>query len=77
MSIQEKIVEVMADYVSPMLRTHGGDAQFVSFDEKSGELAVRLIGACGTCPYALETLRMTVESTITERIPEVKSVIKV
>lgn len=76
MEIQEKIMEVMAKYVTPILQSHGGDAKFVNFNEKTGELAVKLIGSCGSCPFAKETLRMTVETAIKKYVPEVKSVIQ-
>jgi Fe-S cluster biogenesis protein NfuA len=76
MSTQDKIMEVIKTKISPALQSHGGDASFVSFDETTGTLAVELIGACGTCPYAQETLRMTVESAIKHEVPEVKSVVR-
>ena len=64
MTTQEKIMEVLNTVVTPALQTHGGDATFVSFDEESGTLCVELVGSCGTCPFAQETLRMTVEAAI-------------
>lgn len=76
MSTQEKIVEVLSKKISPALQSHGGDVTFVSYEDASGTLCVELTGACGTCPYAQETLRMTVESEIRNEIPEVTSVIR-
>lgn len=74
MTTQEKIQKVIDEKISPALATHGGDISFVSFDEQSGVLSVQLTGACGSCPYAQETLRMTVEAVIVEEVPEVKEV---
>lgn len=74
MTIEENIKKVLAEHITPVLQSHGGDCQFVKFDEQTGILYVSLVGACGTCPYAQETLRMTVEQTITNIIPEVKEV---
>jgi len=76
MTTEEKVIEVINTKVSPALQSHGGDVTFVSFDEKSGVLCVDLVGACGTCPFAQETLRMTVEEAIRQEVPEVKSVIR-
>ncbi len=76
MTTQEKIIEVLNTVVTPALQTHGGDATFVSFDEESGTLCVELVGSCGTCPFAQETLRMTVEAAIKQEVPEVKSVVR-
>ena len=76
MTTQEKIMEVLNTVVTPALQTHGGDATFVSFDEESGTLCVELVGSCGTCPFAQETLRMTVEAAIKQEVPEVKSVVR-
>lgn len=76
MTTQEKIMETIATKVSPALQSHGGDVTFVSFNEENGTLCVELQGSCGTCPFAQETLRMTVEAAIKEDVPEVKSVIR-
>ncbi len=76
MTTQERIIEVLNTVVTPALQTHGGDATFVSFDEESGTLCVELVGSCGTCPFAQETLRMTVEAAVRQEVPEVKSVIR-
>jgi len=74
MTTEEKIKEVLTSKISPALQSHGGDASFVSYDDKTGTLFVSLDGACGTCPFAQETLRMTVEGAIMQEVPEVKAV---
>ena len=71
---EEKIKDVLANKVSPALQMHGGDCSFVKYDEPTGTLYVAMQGACGTCPFALETLRMTVEQAIIAEVPEVKAV---
>jgi len=77
MTPKEKIIEVISTKISPALQSHGGDVDFIGFDEASGELSVKLTGACGPCPYAQETLRTTVEAAIRQEVPEVTSVIRV
>ncbi len=74
MTIEEKIVSVMDLHVRPALQNHGGDGEFVAFDENTGDVSVRLSGSCGTCPFAQMTLRSLVLKTLQEHVPEVKSV---
>lgn len=74
MTTEEKIRDILDNHISPMLQSHGGSCAFVKFDEPTGTLYVELQGACGTCPYALETLRGTVEQVVMSEVPEVKAV---
>ena len=74
MTVEEKIKNALSEHITPILQSHGGDCQFVKFDEETGILYVALVGSCGTCPYAQETLRMTVEQTIINLVPEVREV---
>ena len=60
-----------------MLQSHGGDVEFVSFNEKTGTVKVKLLGMCSGCPMAGETLRYGIEETIKENIKEVKKVVAV
>ena len=59
----------------PYLQSHGGDLDFVDYDEANGIARVRLQGMCGGCPHAGETLRYYVEREIVRTVPHVKSVI--
>ena len=59
----------------PYLQSHGGDLDFVDYDEPNGIARVRLQGMCGGCPHASETLRYYVEREIIRTVPHVKSVI--
>ncbi|MCD7952130.1 MAG: NifU family protein [Synergistaceae bacterium] len=77
MTTEEKIKEVLANHVSPALQSHGGDCSFVKYDEPIATLYVAMEGACGSCPFALETLRMTVEQAVIAEVPEVKAVERV
>jgi Fe-S cluster biogenesis protein NfuA len=72
----EKVKKVI-DELRPFLQGDGGDIEFVSFDEKSGEVQVKLTGACSGCPMATVTLKQGVEAKLMEEIPEVKSVVAV
>jgi len=74
--ILNKINEVVEKSIRPALQSHGGDIEIISFDEVTGQVLARLQGACGTCPYAQETLRSQVEAVLKEEIPEVTSVVR-
>lgn len=74
MTTEEKIKDVLKSQVSPALASHGGFCTFVKFDEPTATAYVAMEGACGSCPFALGTLRMMVEETVVSAIPEVKAV---
>lgn len=74
MTTEEKIKDVLENQVTPMLASHGGFCTFVRYDEPTATAYVAMEGACGTCPFALETLRMTVEQVVISAVPEVKAV---
>jgi len=76
MSVEKQILEIIDEKVRPALQSHGGDIEFVEFDEGNGVLKVRLQGACGSCPFAQETLRAQVEAVLKRDIPEIKSVVR-
>lgn len=76
MNTVEAIQKVIEEEIKPALQSHGGDIEFIGFEEEAGQLSVRLAGACGTCPFAQETLRVHVESVIKSIVPAVKSVIR-
>lgn len=71
MTLVEKIQTIIDQQIRPALQSHGGDIEFVAFEETSGVLKVRLTGACGGCPFSQETLRVQVEGVIREEIPAV------
>ncbi len=60
------------DELRVLLQSHGGDLEFVSFDEASKTVSLRLQGACGGCPHAAETLKLGIEAALREEIdPEI------
>ena len=74
--MEEKIKKVL-DKVRPHLQMDGGDVEFVSFDEKTGVLEVKLKGACVGCPMSQITLQDGIGKMVKEEIKEVKEVIAV
>jgi len=75
--MKEEISKFLSERVAPMLMFDGGGIELVDFDEKSGEVKVRLKGACCGCPGAMMTLQYGVEEALKEKFPKVKKVVGV
>ncbi|MEW6622727.1 MAG: NifU family protein [Bacillota bacterium] len=69
-------VEAALNKVRPYLQRDGGDVELVSVED-DGTVKVRLQGACGGCPGAMQTLKHGIERILKEEVPEVKEVIGV
>lgn len=65
-------VEKALEKIRPALQVDGGNIELV--DVTDGVVKVKLTGACGGCPMSQMTLKMGVERTLKQQIPEVKSV---
>jgi len=80
MSKEEKAMreegEKALDTIRPALQADGGDIELVNVGE-DGIVQVRLTGACSGCPMSQMTLKMGVEKTLKQIVPQVKSVITV
>ena len=73
--LTSKIHKVL-ELVRPYLQADGGDISFVELtDDKV--VKVKLLGACGSCPMSIQTLKLGVEQAIQKSIPEIKKVIAV
>ncbi len=75
--MDDKIRQIIEEKIRPFLEADGGGIEFVGFDADSGEVRVRLQGACAGCPGAQMTLSMGVEAALKEEIPEVSRVVSV
>ena len=62
--IKAKLEEMRAG-----LQADGGDLELVSIDGKAVRL--KLVGHCGTCPYAMMTLKQGIEAGLREIDPEI------
>jgi Fe-S cluster biogenesis protein NfuA len=71
--IKEKIKQELEN-VRPFLQNDGGDIELVEITDDY-TVIVKLLGACGTCPTSIITLKMGVENYLKQKIPEVKEVI--
>ncbi|PCJ83186.1 MAG: NifU family protein [Flavobacteriales bacterium] len=71
--IEEKIVEILEDYIRPAVEQDGGAIHFKSFND--GVLTVILRGACSGCPSSMVTLKAGIQGLFERMLPEVKEVV--
>lgn len=76
MSEMKEKVAATIEEIRPYLQADGGDIELVSVSDE-GVVAVRLKGACGSCPMSQMTLKMGVETRLKEKVPKVKEVVSV
>merc|ERR1711920_667325 len=68
-------VESVLDEVRPYLQSDGGDCKVVGISDSVVRLELQ--GACSSCSASSVTLKMGIERTLRERIPEVSEVVAV
>jgi Fe-S cluster biogenesis protein NfuA len=68
-----KKVNNVIEQIKPYLKQDGGDIEFVELTDEN-VVNVRLLGACGSCPYSTMTLKGGVENAMKRAIPEIKAV---
>ncbi len=61
-----EVERVLDDLVRPALQSDGGDIELVELI--GGEVRVRLVGSCGSCPSSLVTMKMGVERLLGEEL---------
>ena len=67
--MEEKIKEEL-DRLRGMLQADGGDLELVSIEGKT--VTLRLTGHCGSCPYAMMTLKQGIEDSLRQTVdPEI------
>ncbi len=59
------------------LAMHGGNVELVDINMETGQVQVRMQGACVGCPMSEMTLKAGIEDTLKEMVPEVKEVVQV
>ena len=68
------IIEVLNELL-PYIEADGGWLEYVETEE--GWVKVRLGGACSTCAYSSQTIKMGIEKKLQMEIPDVKGVVQV
>jgi len=69
-------VEATLGRIRPSLQADGGDVELIEVTP-NGTVKVKLTGACGGCPMSQMTLKMGIERTLKQEVPEVKEVVGV
>jgi len=69
--MEEKVREAL-EKIRPALQADGGDVELAKIED--GVVHVRLTGACGGCPMSQMTLKLGIERTLRQMVPEVKAV---
>jgi|TARA_B100001971_G_scaffold191873_1_gene195696 Fe-S cluster biogenesis protein NfuA len=68
-------VEASLNKIRPTLVADGGNVELV--DVNDGTVKIKLTGACAGCPMSTMTLKMGIERTLKQDLPEVKEVVAV
>lgn len=73
LDLAKQVGEVLEELREPLV-AHGGDIELVEANPETGEVKVRLHGACVGCPLAGLTIKEGIEATLVERLPAVTCV---
>ena len=71
----EATVKEAVEMFRPQLQADGGDMEYVGIDDQN-RVHLNLVGACGSCPMALMTLKMGIERYLKDACPEVTEVVQ-
>ncbi|MCB2296093.1 NifU family protein [Clostridium algoriphilum] len=69
----DEIEKIFETNIRPKLADHYGNIELVSFDD--GIVKVKLLGQCKGCLSAKYTIEDIVETTLKEKMPEIKKVV--
>ena len=71
----QKIVDLINEYVQPAVEQDGGAIHFQSFNKENGLVIVVLKGSCSGCPSSTATLKGGVETLLKTHLPEINEVV--
>ncbi|HEY0669999.1 MAG TPA: NifU family protein [Sphingobacteriaceae bacterium] len=66
-------VETALDTIRPYLEADGGNVSVIEITPDN-VVRLKMLGACGSCPMSIMTLKAGIEQAIMKAVPEVKSV---
>jgi NFU1 iron-sulfur cluster scaffold homolog, mitochondrial len=65
--IEQRIVEILDEYVAPAVSADGGMIRFISYEDKI--VKVLLQGACSGCPSSTATLKQGISGLLQKMLP--------
>lgn len=71
-TLRERVERSLAT-IRPALQADRGDVELVDVSDE-GVVSLRLTGACRGCPMSTMTLKMGIERTLKQQVPEVTRV---
>lgn len=72
-AMEERIEQILDEYVRPALRTHSGDVAVTKI--KDGIVHVQMLGECAFCASAFYTLDSFIAKELKKHIPEISEVV--
>jgi len=70
---EQKIIEILDEYIKPAVEQDGGEIAFKSFE--NGVVSVELKGSCSGCPSSTLTLKAGIEQLLKRMVPGVEKVV--
>lgn len=71
----EEKIRAKLEGLRGVLQADGGDLEVVQIEGKN--VTIRLRGACGTCPFAIQTLKQGIEQALRREIDPAINVTRV
>ncbi len=71
--LNSEVAKIIAE-LRPAVQGDGGDIELIGLSE-TGVVSVRLHGACVGCPSSTMTLKLGVERTLRDRLPQISEVV--
>ena len=72
--ITTRVLEAL-ESIRPFLVNDGGDIELI--EVKGNKVFVKLIGNCNGCPMSFSTMKLGVENSVKQFVPEITEVINV
>lgn len=69
------IKELLETRIRPAVQDDGGDVLFQEFNQETGTVKLKMVGACSGCPSSSLTLKSGIENMMKHYIPEVTNVV--
>lgn len=70
------IKELLETRIRPVVQDDGGDVLFKGFEEATGVVSLKMVGACSGCPSSSATLKGGIENMLKHYVPEVQEVVQ-